>query len=441
MKRLALIAVLALWRPALAEPIIIPTNFLDTEEPARMCQNYIRDKYGELFIFTQPTGGALARIPEWTGERCLYIFCEPPTHRLIVYALVTNGGARTPYSVKVYGRQVDDPIWTFDGGEQTNIFHVPIAMRDSVEHFDTPVDVAVSSRGRYFELDRDRVYVLDQLNRRIVMLQYSYELDSLIWVGSFGQSALKFPTAIAYADYGDTDCDNDDLYVTDAGLSSVLRFSANGAFETSYGGWGRSLASISFPSGVAVSTSADFPNRIFVSDSHNHRVVRYISSTSGPIVAECQYIYSLIPWPLISGIDTDAEGNVHVVNSFSDTITVLMPSLDHVIKSYGGSGYEPGRFDYPVDIYIDGEEMQICELFADSSGIQSFRIQTGQGKLASEPIPQMFQLFQNYPNPFNPATTIMFEVPQEGHVRLAVYNILGQRVRSLVTQPLPAGRH
>jgi len=260
-------------------------------------------------------------------------------------------------------------------------------------------------------------------------------------LGTFGTDILKMPTAIDYADYRDSDPNNNDIYVTDAGLSKVLRFSASGVYETSYGGWGRGLASISYPTGVAIATAEDLPNRIYVADSHNHRVVRYISGTDGAIIAERQYIFPLIPWPLISSVDTDAEGNVYVVNSFTNNITVLNSALNQILVVFGQQGYEPGQFDYPTDIYIDGNEMQVCELFADSSGILSFVIQTGLPKRSEETLPGSFQLFPNYPNPFNPNTTLKFDIPEYGAVRLVIYNIMGQRVRTLVNQPLPAGHH
>ena len=52
-----------------------------------------------------------------------------------------------------------------------------------------------------------------------------------------------------------------------------------------------------------------------------------------------------------------------------------------------------------------------------------------------------FALSQNYPNPFNPETQIAYGVPETGHVRITVYNLLGQTVRTIVDGVRPAGSH
>lgn len=55
--------------------------------------------------------------------------------------------------------------------------------------------------------------------------------------------------------------------------------------------------------------------------------------------------------------------------------------------------------------------------------------------------PDQYSLNQNYPNPFNPSTKIDFTLAQSGMVKLAVYNLLGQQVQTLVNEVRGAGSH
>jgi hypothetical protein len=56
-------------------------------------------------------------------------------------------------------------------------------------------------------------------------------------------------------------------------------------------------------------------------------------------------------------------------------------------------------------------------------------------------VPASFALRQNYPNPFNPTTAIQFSLPASVTVKLEVYNMIGQKVATLVNDKLAAGSH
>jgi hypothetical protein len=66
-----------------------------------------------------------------------------------------------------------------------------------------------------------------------------------------------------------------------------------------------------------------------------------------------------------------------------------------------------------------------------------------QISLLLSPVPEIVpltnRLWQNHPNPFNPQTTIRFSIVDPQHVELSVYDVRGSKVRTLVSQQLPAG--
>ena len=54
-------------------------------------------------------------------------------------------------------------------------------------------------------------------------------------------------------------------------------------------------------------------------------------------------------------------------------------------------------------------------------------------------IPTEFALNQNYPNPFNPSTSIKFAVPKISNVKIAVYDIAGREIATIVDEQMNAG--
>jgi len=95
-------------------------------------------------------------------------------------------------------------------------------------------------------------------------------------------------------------------------------------------------------------------------------------------------------------------------------------SLDEVIFLDAGTGWTTGN-----GALLKFEEGVITSVLNDEGGTK----------------PIDFELGQNYPNPFNPSTVITFNLPDASDVTLTVYNMLGQRITTLINQPMTAGTH
>ena len=89
-----------------------------------------------------------------------------------------------------------------------------------------------------------------------------------------------------------------------------------------------------------------------------------------------------------------------------------------------------------VMLFDLSEVRRLASVTTDETGRFSLRAELGTSAL-----PERFALGHNYPNPFNPSTIIPYELPVSAPVRLEVFNLLGQRIATLVDGHQPAGFH
>ncbi|MBN2011568.1 amidohydrolase family protein [candidate division KSB1 bacterium] len=79
-------------------------------------------------------------------------------------------------------------------------------------------------------------------------------------------------------------------------------------------------------------------------------------------------------------------------------------------------------------------------IFTESAAKFSIESQVTQvQKSIDEPL--AYNLYSAYPNPFNPSTTIEFSLPHESHVKLSVYNLLGEEIQTLMNEVKNRGKH
>ncbi len=113
--------------------------------------------------------------------------------------------------------------------------------------------------------------------------------------------------------------------------------------------------------------------------------------------------------------------------------------------SYSGvNDYDPVALPHQkaYTIRTTGNSIVSAILYVDSSGglyFDASSFTAVEDEVEDKPI-RRFSLDQNYPNPFNPTTKIEFVLSKSGQVRIDIFNILGEKVKTLMDQHLKAGR-
>jgi hypothetical protein len=105
------------------------------------------------------------------------------------------------------------------------------------------------------------------------------------------------------------------------------------------------------------------------------------------------------------------------------------------VKGNGNSN-SPENYSF-VDKYPEGGSNFIYRLKQiDNTGSYNY-----SKEIKIKAVPAGYNLYQNYPNPFNPSTTIKFNLPQTGEVKIEVFDITGKKLSTIINQSMNAGFH
>lgn len=150
----------------------------------------------------------------------------------------------------------------------------------------------------------------------------------------------------------------------------------------------------------------------------------------------------VLSWSAISQADKDSyiiAKKVEGVTGYADVATVSATTTQWTDYSVEHAG----KFD---PLYVIKYKIKSQDVNDNTSGYSSEQSVTATTdefwKLVKLDdalnIPE-YKLEQNYPNPFNPTTNINFEIPENSHISLVIYNILGEKIATLINSPLVVG--
>jgi len=131
----------------------------------------------------------------------------------------------------------------------------------------------------------------------------------------------------------------------------------------------------------------------------------------------------------------DADGDEFLVDN-----DLIAYTSDQAVKDWF-SGLEDGTTDTEPDYLIGVWVYSYGTFKLEVRGAFDVAGLVPEDGLAEGALPLTYKLNPVYPNPFNPSTTISFQVPELVPVKAVVYNMLGQKVKTLIDRPMQAGNH
>ena len=231
---------------------------------------------------------------------------------------------------------------------------------------------------------------------------------------------------------------------------------------------GLTAGTMSGPFGVYVDASG----RLWVGEDGNNRALRFDNAAgkanggaANGVLGQPDFTTSNAATPTqngstnIRGVYGDGSGGMYVVEEGNHRIMYFAnaaslangPNATNVLGQadfVSNAAVTPptaSSFNFPNSMIFDNINNQIWVADAGNNRVLRFDLNpagpTTGVTLVPGQRPTAYALAQNYPNPFNPSTTIAFQVPVAGHVTLAVFDVLGRRMATLVDERKDAGSY
>jgi hypothetical protein len=226
--------------------------------------------------------------------------------------------------------------------------------------------------------DRNRIYIADSGNDRIVVLQAVTEFDVLSFRPLYEIRGLNQPYGVAVSDGGTPfDAADDRLYVADTGKNRVASFALedNGArLVATIGDLGSGDQHFGGPMAIAVGRSSGVHTKdVYVADAHNQRIVRLRDDGASLVwVGEQKHDADIV-----TALDTDQWGNVYAAAPNKSAVFKFNPDLSPV-ATLKLDGERPRSFHVPF-LNVNDHRTGKIERTGQAKGllVESWTDQTG----------------------------------------------------------------
>jgi len=245
---------------------------------------------------------------------------------------------RFPYLESRHFQVVSDPRWNrLVFGERGGSLKAYDGKNDALGSLSEPRGLAVD--------ERDRVYVADTGNDRIVVLQATTEFGTITLVPVEAIGGLRRPYDVAFSDGGTPfQAGDDHLYVADAGRNRIVAYDLRPEgirLAATLGELGSGTGHFAGPLAIAVGhgPNGNTPD-LYVADAHNRRIVHLRHEAGGlRWISEARHDADVL-----TSLDTDAWGNVYAAAPRMGVVRKLSANLEPIAELKG--------LDHPRAVHV-----------------------------------------------------------------------------------------